>query len=115
MLKHTTTAHKDKTTRFYCEYHPEKYKEYNNWIMSFPGVINVNHNIINETTMERVIEFSSEDSYKKWLGARKTQESWSQIKEYESEHGISVSGKNELILYSEDGNHVSIPRTMDDR
>lgn len=110
MLKHTTTAYKDKTIKFYCEHNPEKYKEYNSWIKSFPGVLNVNDNVINETTMERVIEFSNEDSYKKWLGSRKTQESWVQIKQYESEHGISVSGKNELILYSEDGIRVAIPR-----
>lgn len=110
MLRHTTTTFKDKNVKFFCEYNPTVDEEYNNWIKSLPGVTNFNITNIDETKMKRVIEFLDESFYKKWLSLRKKQPSWVQLKQYETDHNISVSGKNDLVLYSENAGEVVIPR-----
>lgn len=109
MLRHTTTVHKAKIIKFYPDHNPDSDKEYNDWIRSLPGVLNLTNTKIDENKMQRVIEFDNEESYGNWLSLRKSQQAWKDRSDYESRYGILSESTKELILNTDNGT-VAIPR-----
>jgi hypothetical protein len=110
MLRHKTTIHKAKIIKFYGDHDPAMDKEYNDWIQSLPGVVSLTNTKITENSMQRVIEFTDEAAYKNWLSSRKAQQSWIVRSEYESRYGIIATSTKELIIKTEHGDQVAIPR-----